>query len=363
MRGPAATAGRSRPGWARALAAVSWAIALAVVVGSVLTLFAQRLWLGDLLLMFRPHFLALILLALAAALLARRPLLVALNLALAGWYAAALLWPVPQPQLLTRESQALRVMTFNVLFESEAIDRWREYVEREQPDVVVLQEAYPPWREAVAQMTQRYPYNTLAGTGRYFQLVVMSRYPIREQQNLAGTEATGGGDIYAFLVKLVLDVEGTPVTLFGVHPPTPREPDLWRPRNRYLSELADLVAREVVDRPTIVAGDFNTVPWSPFFLDLLSRTGLVNASGERWPAATRILKEYRLPAPLGAPIDHILVSPGIGVVRAGNGPDLGSDHLPVIADLEVPRAHPAVTGREPVAFLGTSAPNAAPRAH
>ena len=43
-----------------------------------------------------------------------------------------------------------------------------------------------------------------------------------------------------------------------------------------------------------------------------------------WPA------EY---CPLGITIDHCLVSPDIEVKQRLVGPDVGSDHLPVIVDL------------------------------
>jgi endonuclease/exonuclease/phosphatase family metal-dependent hydrolase len=35
-------------------------------------------------------------------------------------------------------------------------------------------------------------------------------------------------------------------------------------------------------------------------------------------------------------IDHVLVSPSVGILANRVGADLGSDHLPVIADLVVP---------------------------
>ena len=39
---------------------------------------------------------------------------------------------------------------------------------------------------------------------------------------------------------------------------------------------------------------------------------------------------------LGTPIDHIEVSPTIGVKSLTTGEHFGSDHLPLIADLYIP---------------------------
>jgi hypothetical protein len=42
------------------------------------------------------------------------------------------------------------------------------------------------------------------------------------------------------------------------------------------------------------------------------------------------------PFHFGAPVDHILVSRNIEVKHFEVGPDIGSDHLPLIADLRLP---------------------------
>jgi endonuclease/exonuclease/phosphatase (EEP) superfamily protein YafD len=51
----------------------------------------------------------------------------------------------------------------------------------------------------------------------------------------------------------------------------------------------------------------------------------LQASFPAWSAVMRI------------PIDHVLASCSIGVRDRWIGPDIGSDHLPVLIDLVVPR--------------------------
>jgi endonuclease/exonuclease/phosphatase (EEP) superfamily protein YafD len=41
--------------------------------------------------------------------------------------------------------------------------------------------------------------------------------------------------------------------------------------------------------------------------------------------------------PFGIPIDHVLGNGGIRVVEAWAGPDVGSDHRPLIAVARIPR--------------------------
>jgi endonuclease/exonuclease/phosphatase (EEP) superfamily protein YafD len=126
------------------------------------------------------------------------------------------------------------------------------------------------------------------------------------------------------------------VALYGVHPETPRSPERWRARNAQLAWLADAIPRRDPDRPVIVAGDFNTPPWSPFFRDLLRHVGLRSAAGAgfRWPTRQPMLWSPYL-SWLGAPVDHVLVSPDVAVDAFAVQRDVESDHLPIMTDLRL----------------------------
>jgi endonuclease/exonuclease/phosphatase (EEP) superfamily protein YafD len=106
------------------------------------------------------------------------------------------------------------------------------------------------------------------------------------------------------------------------------------PRNSAFrnEELNALVAFSKAQQgPLIVAGDFNLTPWSEYFRDALSAAGLQDAAlgfgiARSWPAQF---------APVGMRIDHCLLSPHWRSVSADVGPALGSDHLPLVADLQL----------------------------
>jgi endonuclease/exonuclease/phosphatase (EEP) superfamily protein YafD len=86
----------------------------------------------------------------------------------------------------------------------------------------------------------------------------------------------------------------------------------------------------------VLAGDLNTSPWSPTNRRLLAGLGLVDTAAGPWPPATRLWRELGLPRQLGAAVDRIAVSRGVAVERFVVGPEIGSDHLPVLADLRLP---------------------------
>src|SRR4029077_5177180 len=77
----------------------------------------------------------------------------------------------------------------------------------------------------------------------------------------------------------------------------------------------------------ILMGDFNNTPWSDVQTAFRAATGLDNHGPmvTTWPA--------QLPTPLRVPIDSIFVGGGLTLRDLHAGPDLGSDHLPLIVEI------------------------------
>jgi len=108
------------------------------------------------------------------------------------------------------------------------------------------------------------------------------------------------------------------------------------PRNSQFrnDELNSLVAFSKAQQgPLIVAGDFNLTPWSEYFRRAIVDADMHDAAlgfglARSWPAQF---------APVGMRIDHCWLSPHWRSVAADIGPELGSDHLPLVADLQLLR--------------------------
>jgi endonuclease/exonuclease/phosphatase (EEP) superfamily protein YafD len=100
-----------------------------------------------------------------------------------------------------------------------------------------------------------------------------------------------------------------------------------------MRQLAAIGDRARSDPPALVMGDLNATPWSRPFAELRAHGGLCDSRAgfgvqPSFPSASAALR---------IPIDHLLASCSIGVRDRRIGPDVGSDHLPVILDLVVPR--------------------------
>jgi endonuclease/exonuclease/phosphatase family metal-dependent hydrolase len=124
-------------------------------------------------------------------------------------------------------------------------------------------------------------------------------------------------------------VEGSP-TIIGTHvQPPSRAPWLHQ---RQMSALAQFLRN--IDGPLVLAGALNTSPWSHAFRHLCAATGLVPTSSlmPSWPAWPLALPQVAL--------DLMLVSSDLTAAAAGVGPAVGSDHLPVWA--QIARRSPAL---------------------
>lgn len=92
--------------------------------------------------------------------------------------------------------------------------------------------------------------------------------------------------------------------------------------------------------PLVLAGDFNATPGHRPYRDLLRRGSFEDAVGAvpTFPRGDASLAPSGLGVRTGPllALDHILVR-GLEVVAAGVGAGQGSDHLPVMADLQVVR--------------------------
>jgi endonuclease/exonuclease/phosphatase (EEP) superfamily protein YafD len=291
-------------------------------------------------LLFGPRWVLLLPVAalLPAALRWDRPLLVPLTLATVVVLGPVIGLRTGWRRLLVSGDAAhdLRVMSFNV-DGAESLDLpLGEMLRDWHLDIAAFQECGDP---LVAAM------DTLKGwhTDVRGSLCLVSRFPILEKAEMGHEELTaahGSG-----LVETVaLDVGGRVVHFTNVHLETQRAGfeqilagrlsegvPLLREKS-FLREIEQRRARRWVDQypaPRITVGDFNSPPESPIFRaawvdwqNAFSRTG-------------RGLGGTRLNGWIRARIDHILLDDRWTVVRSWLGPDVGSDHRPILAEVRL----------------------------
>jgi len=291
-----------------------WCALLAAMLG-------RYAWPLDLFAHFRVQY-ALLFLVVAIALFAlRAPLLGAVS-AVGAVVAAIPIVGYMGVQTARAEAGApsFRVVNFNTWFRNRDYAEIGRFLERTQPDVIVLEERTQQEALRLGEFLTSYPYSF--NEPRPHGVVIFARWPIASAESLP---LAAGGVLAA---RVTLDWRGTPITVLGAHLHWPLGPTNSRLRNDELAGLATFAA--AYQGPLIVTGDFNITPWSRHFREALQRSGLSDSAAGHglapsWPS--------QFP-PLGIRIDHCLVSRHWRSTDVRLGPSLGSDHLPLIADLE-----------------------------
>ena len=322
---------RFAPEQLRALAKNWPALAVAgYIAATMLTFLARHHWLADLVANLRPHLL-IVAGTFAALLVASRHGCWILPLAAtAAVHGAVLLWPMAGPNP-TVVGPTLRLMTFNLLHENTAYARTLAYIRDQQPDILVLEEASRAWKTQLSWLGDRLRFTTIRSHGGG-DTVVISRFPIRSiaVERPTGLERPPDG-LSALRVELLVD--GERVLLWAVHPPSSMGAALWRMRNDYHGWVADRIRAEDPLLPVLVAGDFNQTPWTPWHEEFLRRSGLIDAAGTRWSSPTWHPFGPLAGRFLGIPIDQDPCTARNRRDELRVGPELGSDHYPVTADL------------------------------
>ncbi len=227
-----------------------------------------------------------------------------------------------QASIAAGEGRTIRALLANVNQGNQAHEKLHRFVSFVNPDLMVLLEVNRDWMSSLRPLVDHYPYTTSNpnGTGG---IALLSRIPFDE----ATIEIIGEVGLPSVIARLAIG--GQKLTLIGTHP---RPPTSWtraKSRNHQLAELAEFVAAR--QEPTILLGDLNVTPWSPFFRDFLRSSGLRDSREgfglhPTWPTSF---------PPLWIQIDHALVSSTIVVHHREVGPDLGSDHYPVVIDFSI----------------------------
>jgi endonuclease/exonuclease/phosphatase (EEP) superfamily protein YafD len=279
-------------------------------------------WLPELTSHFRVQYLAVLIPAAAAALLRRHWIGSGLFsvFALANFAVIAPYW-FDRPSQPSAPTVRLRVLLVNVRTQNERFAAVRQLVRDESPDLVVVEEIDSKWLHELGPLRETHPHTLSESREDNFGIALFSRLPIRNGR------VVHAGDAGVPSVIGEIQAGDATATLIGTHPVPPGNPENFRLRNGQLQAISALARNQAA--PVIVLGDLNVTPWSHFFGRFLRSSGLVDTARGRgapstWPAPFRIL---------GIPIDHCLVSPELVVLGRRVGPDIGSDHYPLIVDL------------------------------
>lgn len=230
----------------------------------------------------------------------------------------------------------ITAFSFNVLQTNRDYDRTISLIQREDPDIVLLLETDKLWEDALKPVIDRYPHRSSAPLDNLYGLILLSRLPVEDAEvtYLIDTETPS---VFATMKTKA----GAKFRYIGLHPRPPQPGENTEKRDGEIA-IAARHAKET-DLPVLAMGDFNDVAWSRTsqmfkriggYLDPRVGRGLyatfpANLPGLRWP------------------LDHIFMSPDFTLVDMKVLENVGSDHLPVIAEVCLAPRAAKVLNEEP----------------
>lgn len=323
------------------LSGATWAYLASIILALLLAYFAGDRWWPGTLLLFGPRWaLALPIIPLLPLILWRRPVLLiplALGAAMVFGPFMGFRYSFSTPQSV--EKRVVRVMSCNVGGKNFDAQKLSRLVQDFDVDIVTLQECPSGLR---LKLTSEW---NVASSGN---LSVFSRHPLKAIPLAKNIAMPGRWP----LPPLFQCMAGTPfgdILVYAVHLPTARyglENMLDSKVGLNFKKAGYLIAEtqrrsnishqsrnaiETKKIPSVIAGDFNMPVESTIYRQYWSEfRNAFSLSGRGYGFTTMDIRKG-IPIPLR--IDHILTGNGLTPLACKVGPDVGSDHRPIIADI------------------------------
>lgn len=220
-------------------------------------------------------------------------------------------------------ARQIRAISVNVNTANRRYDLVKKVLIDNRPDIVLLQEVNGAWMNGLCEIEQSYELRLARPREDNFGIVLYSRLPC------VRSEVRGLGVAGVPSLTAEFEIGGRRLTLVGTHPLPPITAELSGLRNEQLDAVASYV--KTLPPPKALLGDLNLSPWSYYFFRLQRTTGMRDGAlgkgvSPTWPTNSVLLR---------IPIDLFLVSEGINVRSSRAGPDVGSDHFPLIVDFSL----------------------------
>jgi endonuclease/exonuclease/phosphatase (EEP) superfamily protein YafD len=217
----------------------------------------------------------------------------------------------------------LRVLLANVHTANSDKQSFLDLVKASDPDVICVQETDDAWAEALEVIEADYPVHSIVPRSDNFGIAFYSRLPgaitgvlFQKEHQVPALSAT-------------ITVEGRSIAILDIHTLPPMGYFMARHRRAQLESARQWLATQT--DPALLIGDLNLTMFSPEYYRFTKDLDLHNARKSfgplgTWPAWVPFAR---------LPLDHCLVRGDLAVVNCAAGPNIGSDHLPLIIDLHV----------------------------
>ena len=233
------------------------------------------------------------------------------------------------------QSEALRIVHYNVYFENRNLDGLLKWAAEISPttDILVFNEIPVQWQRRLHKFqSQYYKYGVITSQAAPYDIAVFSHVPLSQIESW-GEAHQGAGNVRNIAVRVHGKTAnlGIPFQLYAVQVASPVSEVSWENRNSALRFHA-VQLRDYAYPRQIFVGDLNTTRFSAWYRRVMRTTGLKDAQQGfgLMPTWSFFFKTNLFN---GLQLDHMLVSPEIYIEDRHTIGDYGSDHLPIYTKL------------------------------
>ncbi|MGJ0394266.1 MAG: endonuclease/exonuclease/phosphatase family protein [Methylocystis sp.] len=227
------------------------------------------------------------------------------------------------PQALTAhscpEGNQLKLLEVNLKMTNERDRRLFDEIDRNNPDVIFVQELDDWWASQFAQLHGKYPYFKQHAPQDSYGLELLSRYRLVDPQIIF----PAGSHDPAVIAGVVLPA-GETIVFNGVNP---RPPVFGQSSAERDAELMDVALRmNEQNAASVIAGDFSATPWTAVVrrtarLGRLLDPRIGRGMYPTWKA-NAIVRRW--------PLDNVLFADKFTLLGFRVLPPFGSDHQPTL---------------------------------
>src|SRR5690554_2159292 len=230
------------------------------------------------------------------------------------------------------ETETVTMMTHNLFGMNYEMEKVTAAILVQEPDIIVLQEYFGEQATDLhPALLTSYPFFVRCQGGKRANLGLYSRIPFEQANDGACPKNAYGTTRTAHILAQFRTEGGRPFSVMTTHMDWPIPVSRQREQLNALSEVLDKI-----EGPLVLAGDFNSTPWSYSLRDFVARNGLVRESANlcSFPMWWYYLGAWRDTVP-SLPLEHVMVRDGIVVHDIGTGQPTASDHLLVVFTFSV----------------------------
>jgi len=297
---------------------VTWIFIIGILLVSILPNIFSDYWLIDIFSNFKLQYLFIsILLLIISGLLLKKKItaliLIVLSILWNAYYIAP--YYLYSNDIAIKKQSSFKIASINLLSSNSETDLVKNYIKKENPDVLILMEFTPKWKNELLPIIQNYQYKELVTRTDNFGIALLSKFKMK-----SSIDYFDSNDKPSIIGNISIENEN--YSVLATHPIPPVNQTSFENRNKQLANIKH--KRSTFSDNLIVVGDFNTSSFSSHFNTLiqgdLKDTRIGFGLLPTWPANFLVLQTT---------LDHCLVSKNLNVLARSTGENIGSDHLPI----------------------------------